>query len=473
MLPSGAAPVPTLPPAPADRPEAPEPDASDSRFASLMAQFVPPQAQMPAPAVAATPASPASAAAAPAAGPAGGVDRADATQEAGSTPSLPGRDTPKASAASPGPAAPEPPAADAPPPALALPAPLPPTAPTAAPEAPAAPSLASTAPAPAPPATSQVPGPAGADPAPAPDPAAGNPPPARELKADLLLAQPQAPPAQVVDGREAAPAAAPTVPTNPTAALAGIAPPPAPAPAPRLSVIAAPGATQPSAPVAASGPVAAPGQPAAAAPAASAGPASTRPDAGNGPSQEATAKADASTTTFQVHLHPEAATQAAVAATRPAPVPDTPAATSAPPAAPAATTPVATPPVAQVDSSMKWMLRSGAQEARLQLHPDSLGQVTIHLRVEGGEVHAKLWVSEPASVQAVQEGRPHLELSLKEQGLQLGSFDLQQGHRPFQEAAPAQSFGSGERAPALQARQETPAAIVPTLANPHQIELYA
>lgn len=473
MLPSGAAPVPTLPPAPADRPEAPEPDASDSRFASLMAQFVPPQAQVPAPAEAATPTSPTAATAAPAAGPvggpAGGVDRADATQEAASTPSLPGRETPKVPTASPAPAVP---AADVPPPALASPTPLLPTAPPAAPEAPATPSPASTAP--APPTTSQAPGPAGADPAPAPDPAAGNPPPARALKADLLLlAQPQSPSAQVAEGREPAPVAAPTVPSNPTAALAGIAPPPAPAPTPRLSVIAAPGATQPSGPVAASGPVATPGQPAAAAPAASAGPAPTRPDAGNGPSQEATAKADAATTTFQVHLHPEAATQAAVAATWPAPVPDAPAATSAPPAAPAATTPVATPPVAQVDSGMKWMLRTGAQEARLQLHPDSLGQVTIHLRVEGGEVHAKLWVSEPASVQAVQEGRPHLELSLKEQGLQLGSFDLQQGHRPFQEAAPAQGFGSGERAPALQARQETPAAIVPTLANPHQIELYA
>jgi flagellar hook-length control protein FliK len=122
---------------------------------------------------------------------------------------------------------------------------------------------------------------------------------------------------------------------------------------------------------------------------------------------------------------------------------------------------------------MKWMLRSGAQEARLQLHPDSLGQVTIHLRVEGGEVHAKLWVSEPASVRAVQEGRPHLELSLKEQGLQLGSFDLQQGHRPFQEAQTAAGPAFREGAPARQARQETPAPVVPMASDPHQIELYA
>lgn len=162
-----------------------------------------------------------------------------------------------------------------------------------------------------------------------------------------------------------------------------------------------------------------------------------------------------------------------MATARPAPASEPPVASAAPPSAPAATTAVATPPVAQVDSGMKWMLRSGAQEARLQLHPDSLGQVTIHLRVEGGEVHAKLWVSEPASVQAVQEGRPHLELSLKEQGLQLGSFDLQQGHRPFQEASTPQTPLFRDASPVLPARQETPSPIVPTLANPHQIEIYA
>jgi flagellar hook-length control protein FliK len=129
--------------------------------------------------------------------------------------------------------------------------------------------------------------------------------------------------------------------------------------------------------------------------------------------------------------------------------------------------------VAQVDSGVRWMLKSGSQEARLQLHPDSLGQVTIHLRVEGGEVHARLWVSEAASMKAVQDGRSHLELSLKEQGLQLGSFDLQQGHRPFQDAPAAQASPFQDRLSTLPARQETPATKVPTLANPHQIELYA
>jgi flagellar hook-length control protein FliK len=119
------------------------------------------------------------------------------------------------------------------------------------------------------------------------------------------------------------------------------------------------------------------------------------------------------------------------------------------------------------------MLKGGAQEAQLQLHPESLGQVTIHLRVEGGEVHARLWITEPGSVRAVQEGRPHLEQSLKEQGLQLGSFDLQQGHRPFQETPTAPAYREQAAPEATPARQEAPAAPLPSVLNPYRVEFYA
>ena len=126
-----------------------------------------------------------------------------------------------------------------------------------------------------------------------------------------------------------------------------------------------------------------------------------------------------------------------------------------------------------METGLKWMLKGGSQEASLQLHPDSLGQVTIHLKVEGGEVHARLWITEPASVQVVREGRPHLEQALRDQGLQLGSFDLQQGHRPFQDTPSAPAF----REPAVPepaiTRQESPAALVPAILNPHHVELYA
>lgn len=161
---------------------------------------------------------------------------------------------------------------------------------------------------------------------------------------------------------------------------------------------------------------------------------------------------------------------AAVATSRqtgPAPV------SAAPVAAPPAAPPPPNPPTAQVEGSVRWMLKGGAQEAKLQLHPESLGQVTIHLKVEGGEVHARLWITEPASVQAVQEGRPHLEQSLKDQGLQLGSFDLQQGQRPFQEAPSAPAFRGSLPSDPVVARQEAPALPAPSILNPHHVELYA
>lgn len=131
------------------------------------------------------------------------------------------------------------------------------------------------------------------------------------------------------------------------------------------------------------------------------------------------------------------------------------------------------PPVLQVEGGVRWMLKAGAQEAQLQLHPESLGQVTIHLRVEGGEVHARLWVTEPASVRVVQEGRAHLEATLKEQGLQLGSFDLQQGQRPFHDTPSTPAHHERATAEPTPARQEAPAGAPVSILNPHHVELYA
>jgi flagellar hook-length control protein FliK len=128
----------------------------------------------------------------------------------------------------------------------------------------------------------------------------------------------------------------------------------------------------------------------------------------------------------------------------------------------AAALPVApNPTMAQLEGGVKWMLRAGAPEAQLQLHPESLGQVSIHLKVEDGQVHARLWVSEPASVQAIQDGRVHLEQSLRQQGLQLGSFDLQQGRQPQRGAAfpPASSRVEREMPPEAPRVESLPAAL--------------
>jgi len=83
----------------------------------------------------------------------------------------------------------------------------------------------------------------------------------------------------------------------------------------------------------------------------------------------------------------------------------------------------------QMDGTIRWLLKNQEKGAEIQLNPESLGRVVIKLRVEGGEVHARLWASEASTVPLLQDQKAALEASLKQQGLSLGSFDLQQGRR--------------------------------------------
>ncbi|MCL1894100.1 MAG: flagellar hook-length control protein FliK [Holophagaceae bacterium] len=84
-------------------------------------------------------------------------------------------------------------------------------------------------------------------------------------------------------------------------------------------------------------------------------------------------------------------------------------------------------PMAQLDGSVKWLLRNDAKMAEIQLYPEHMGKVTVRLRIEGNEVHARIWASEASTIPMLREHRAFLENSLKEQGLNLSSFDLQQG----------------------------------------------
>ncbi|HJV90763.1 MAG TPA: flagellar hook-length control protein FliK [Holophagaceae bacterium] len=135
----------------------------------------------------------------------------------------------------------------------------------------------------------------------------------------------------------------------------------------------------------------------------------------------------------------------------------------------------ASPVVNQVETTLRWMVKGPVPEAKLQLHPENLGKVSIELKVSEGQVHAKVWVQEPAAMQALQDGRANLEQALKQSGLQLGSFDLQQGgdasrHAPEPQTRQA-SAPKGEPAPMV-ARQEAPAPASARAANPRRIELY-
>jgi flagellar hook-length control protein FliK len=100
--------------------------------------------------------------------------------------------------------------------------------------------------------------------------------------------------------------------------------------------------------------------------------------------------------------------------------------------------PAAEPSLAsQVDGTIRWLVKNQDKGAELQLHPESLGRVQINLKVEGNVVHAKVWASDAAAVPVLQDHRSSLEASLKAQGMTLGSFDLQHGHREQQQPMPA------------------------------------
>jgi flagellar hook-length control protein FliK len=136
----------------------------------------------------------------------------------------------------------------------------------------------------------------------------------------------------------------------------------------------------------------------------------------------------------------------------------------------------APPQLQQVESGIRWMLRNASSGAELQLHPEALGRVRIELRVEGGEVHARLWASDPKSIPVLQENKAFLEVSLKDQGLSLGSFDLrQQSNQPQGQGPDGQPRGQfwPTDAPGREVRQDAPTRLAATRTNAGRIELIA
>jgi len=131
--------------------------------------------------------------------------------------------------------------------------------------------------------------------------------------------------------------------------------------------------------------------------------------------------------------------------------------------------------VNQVEGGIRWMLRSSTQGAELQLHPENLGRVRIELKVEGSEVHARLWASDPKSLPILQDNKAFLEVSLREQGLNLGSFDLRQNPQQAQTRQqpsdiPGQFWAT--EAPKQDFRQETPILAGVLTAQARRLEIF-
>lgn len=134
------------------------------------------------------------------------------------------------------------------------------------------------------------------------------------------------------------------------------------------------------------------------------------------------------------------------------------------------------PVLQQMEGSIRWLLKNRESGAELQLHPESLGKLTIKLKVEGNQVHAQVWASEPGTMPILQDHRAYLEVSLREQGLSLGSFELQSGGRGshtqdaprHDHAVSGISFAHGEPT-----KQEMPMALPERRLGAYRVEVIA
>jgi flagellar hook-length control protein FliK len=73
--------------------------------------------------------------------------------------------------------------------------------------------------------------------------------------------------------------------------------------------------------------------------------------------------------------------------------------------------------------------RSGVHEIRLQIRPESFGEVKINIRVQGDVVFAKISVESQQIKHIVESNMQLLKDSLSQQHLQAGSLDVNVGHQ--------------------------------------------
>jgi flagellar hook-length control protein FliK len=66
-----------------------------------------------------------------------------------------------------------------------------------------------------------------------------------------------------------------------------------------------------------------------------------------------------------------------------------------------------------------WMASQGVQDALVRVHPEHLGPIDIHIRVDGEQAELALAVSHPSSREALELALPRLREQLGDAGLQL------------------------------------------------------
>ncbi len=78
----------------------------------------------------------------------------------------------------------------------------------------------------------------------------------------------------------------------------------------------------------------------------------------------------------------------------------------------------------QIARAIRQAAAQGGMEVRLRLHPESLGEVRVQVRWEGGLVTARLEAATPAAHELLERGLPTLRTALQEQGVPLDRLQV-------------------------------------------------
>lgn len=91
--------------------------------------------------------------------------------------------------------------------------------------------------------------------------------------------------------------------------------------------------------------------------------------------------------------------------------------------------------VNQVSENLNTAIKSGATEIRIQLRPESLGEVQLKIKVEGDVVTARIQVESQQVKHIVESNLQNLKDSLSQQHLQAGSLEVSVGDHGRQDSS--------------------------------------
>lgn len=91
----------------------------------------------------------------------------------------------------------------------------------------------------------------------------------------------------------------------------------------------------------------------------------------------------------------------------------------------------------QWSAQIEWTLKSGLQEARVEVSPDTLGPVQIHLQLIDSTLSLHLHAAQPETRTLLQEQLPALRQALAQSGISVGDAQVGQGQHRFDTPQPA------------------------------------